>query len=202
MKCKNVNCQVEANPTLGSGKFCSRSCANTRIRTKEVRLKISKGVRKTGATRPPLTGESLERWKLSIKKSYEEKYISKSFDELSIWQKRRRVIEEQKGCCADCGISEWKSLPINLEVYHKDGNTDNNDRENLRALCPNCHSTTETWRGRNKPSLNGANKVSDIELIDALNTESTIRKALLKVGLAAKGKNYSRAKKLKENLLK
>ena len=102
MKCKNINCKAEANPTLGSGKFCSRSCANTRIRTKEVRLKISKGVKRTGATRPPLTGESLERWKLSIKKAYEKKYISKSFDELSVWQRRRRVIEEQNGCCAIC----------------------------------------------------------------------------------------------------
>jgi 5-methylcytosine-specific restriction endonuclease McrA len=200
MKCKNINCKAEANPTLGSGKFCSRSCANSRVRTKEVRLKISKGVKRTGATRPPLTGESLERWKLSIKKAYEKKYISKSFDELSVWQRRRRVIEEQNGCCADCGLAEWKSLPINLEVDHKDGNTDNNSRENLWALCPNCHSTTETWRGRNKPSFNGYNRVSDSELIDALNTESTIRKALLKVGLAAKGKNYSRAKKLKETM--
>lgn len=200
MKCKNTNCQLEANPNLGSGKFCSRSCANSRIRTKEVRLKISKGVKRTGATRPPLTGESLERWKLSIKQAYKEKYISKSFDELSVWQKRRRLIEEQNGCCADCGISEWKSQPISLEVDHKDGNTDNNTRENLWAICPNCHSTTETWRGRNKPSLNGSIKVSDVELLEALNTEPTIRKALLKVGLAAKGNNYSRAKQLKESL--
>lgn len=200
MKCKNVNCELEANPKLGSGKFCSRSCANSRIRTKEVRLKISKGVKKTGATRPPLTGDSLEKWKLSLKKFYEERYVSKSFDELSIWQKKRRVIEEQSGRCADCGLPEWKSLPITLEVDHKDGNTDNNDRDNLWALCPNCHSTTETWRGRNKPRLNGNNKVSDADLISALQTEDNIRKALLKVGLAAKGKNYSRAKKLKEQI--
>jgi 5-methylcytosine-specific restriction endonuclease McrA len=144
-----------------------------------------------------LDANTLVKWKESLRAGWKKKYESKTFDELSIWQKRKRVIEEQSGACADCGLSKWKSIPINLEMDHKDGNTDNNSRENLWALCPNCHSTTETWRGRNKPSKNGEHKVSDDVLLEALRTEPSIRKALLKVGLAAKGNNYERAKKLK-----
>lgn len=154
------------------------------------------GVKKSGKRRGPLTEEALSRWKSSIKLCYEKKYNSKSFDELSIWQKRKRVLEEQNNKCADCGLSEWKFKPITLEVDHKDGNTDNNSRENLWAICPNCHSTTDTWRGRNKPRYNGQKIVEDFVLLEALKSESNIRCALLKVGLAAKGGNYARAKRL------
>lgn len=52
--------------------------------------------------------------------------------------------------CTECGISEWQSKPISLHVDHIDGNSDNNFPSNLRLLCPNCHSQTETFCGRNK----------------------------------------------------
>jgi len=47
-----------------------------------------------------------------------------------------------------CGISDWKGKPITLELEHIDGNKYNNRLENLKLLCPNCHSQTKTWRGR------------------------------------------------------
>ncbi|MEU9183084.1 HNH endonuclease signature motif containing protein [Streptomyces sp. NPDC048484] len=53
--------------------------------------------------------------------------------------------------CALCGIeAEWLGEPLPLEVDHIDGNWRNNRVENLRFLCPNCHSTTDTYRGRAK----------------------------------------------------
>lgn len=51
--------------------------------------------------------------------------------------------------CSSCGIEEWKGQPIVLDLDHKDGNRDNNSLENLHFLCPNCHSLTTTFRGRN-----------------------------------------------------
>lgn len=203
MKCSNDKCTNNANPDLGSGKFCCRSCANSRIRTKEIKQKISKSVKRGWKARPPLSENVLQKWKQSIKQSWEDKYKAKSFEELSVWQKRRRVIDEQEGKCADCGLAEWNSMPIALEIDHKDGNTNNNSRENLWGLCPNCHSTTETWRGKNKNKTTPTGgklrtkKVSDKQLADALRTTSTIRQALLEVGLTAKGGNYQRAKELK-----
>ncbi|MBT2479430.1 HNH endonuclease signature motif containing protein [Streptomyces sp. ISL-94] len=54
-------------------------------------------------------------------------------------------------CCALCGIEAvWLGEPLPLEVDHIDGDWRNNRRENLRFLCPNCHSTTNTYRGRGK----------------------------------------------------
>jgi hypothetical protein len=51
--------------------------------------------------------------------------------------------------CEQCGISEWQGRPISLQLHHKDGDGTNNELENLEILCPNCHSLTDTWGGRN-----------------------------------------------------
>lgn len=52
--------------------------------------------------------------------------------------------------CNSCGISKWNNLPIVLELDHIDGNSHNHLKENLRFLCPNCHSQTSTYCGKNK----------------------------------------------------
>ena len=80
--------------------------------------------------------------------------------------------------------------PIVLELEHIDGNHSNNERENLEAICPNCHSQTDTWRGRNK--TNKRLKISDDEIVKAYIKTNSIRQTLLEVGLAAKGGNYKR----------
>lgn len=102
---------------------------------------------------------------------------------------------EYKCSTKDCGITEWKGNHLTLELDHINGIRSDNRKENLRWLCPNCHSQTPTFRGYNK-SLTGKKKVSDAELLTALNECVNIRTALQKVGLAAKGGNYERAKRL------
>lgn len=51
--------------------------------------------------------------------------------------------------CSKCQRVEWLGKPIPLELHHKDGNHDNVELSNLELLCPNCHSLTSTYRGRN-----------------------------------------------------
>jgi 5-methylcytosine-specific restriction endonuclease McrA len=54
-------------------------------------------------------------------------------------------------CCAHCGLTgEWQGKPLVLHIDHIDGNYEDCRRENLRFLCPNCHTQTPSWAGRNK----------------------------------------------------
>ena len=39
--------------------------------------------------------------------------------------------------------------PVCLELHHEDGNSENNTIENVRLLCPNCHSLTDTYKSKN-----------------------------------------------------
>lgn len=58
--------------------------------------------------------------------------------------------------CARCGTEPvWRGHPLPLEVDHVDGNWRDNRIENLRYLCPNCHSTTDSYRGRAKGRVRG-----------------------------------------------
>lgn len=98
--------------------------------------------------------------------------------------------------CNTCNNSVWMGQPIALEIDHIDGDNQNNARENLEAVCPNCHSLTPTWRGRNI----SLKRVSDTELSDAIMLHKNIRQALLSVGLTPKGNNYTRANRLKNTL--
>jgi 5-methylcytosine-specific restriction endonuclease McrA len=54
--------------------------------------------------------------------------------------------------CSECGLPpEWNGKSIVLQIDHKDGNGVNNSPYNVRFLCPNCHSQTETFGTRNRP---------------------------------------------------
>lgn len=66
---------------------------------------------------------------------------------------KKKLIEEGyiENVCVECGNEgEWNNKPITLELDHINGDRFDNRLENLRILCPNCHSQTPTFRGRNK----------------------------------------------------
>jgi hypothetical protein len=83
------------------------------------------------------------------KKHYSEILI-KGFKAKSIQLRRALneigVIE----ICSICNISSWNDKKINLEIDHIDGDNTNNIIENIRFICPNCHSQTNNYKFYNR----------------------------------------------------
>ena len=52
--------------------------------------------------------------------------------------------------CEACGIEEWLGAPLSMALHHVNGDGQDNRLENLQMLCPNCHSQTENFAGRNR----------------------------------------------------
>ena len=52
--------------------------------------------------------------------------------------------------CHICSISDWLNTTLVLHLDHINGVNNDNRLENLRLLCPNCHSQTNTYTGKNK----------------------------------------------------
>lgn len=51
--------------------------------------------------------------------------------------------------CSECKITSWNNKPLTLQLDHINGVNNDHRIENLRLLCPNCHSQTPTFSGGN-----------------------------------------------------
>lgn len=75
---------------------------------------------------------------------------------------RKRLIKDGLivNQCAKCKLSDvWNDEPITLQLDHINGNHSDNRLENLRLLCPNCHSQTANYAGKTPKKLCGCGKV-------------------------------------------
>ena len=74
-----------------------------------------------------------------------EEYIQKKY--MTSHMLRVRLLQEgiKQHQCEQCKVTEWNGKLIPLELDHIDGNRFNNNLDNLRTLCPNCHAQTSTY---------------------------------------------------------
>ena len=152
-------CGQEHDGGFGSGRFCSRSCANGGLRYPNP-LCHSCGKELVG-----------RNWKKKAKycsnkcqrdyeynnriKDWKEGKLVVDYDQVNSSLKsyiKRYMFEKYGSRCSKCGWGEVNpySGKVPLEVEHRDGNFLNNVEENLDLLCPNCHSLTSTYKALNK----------------------------------------------------
>ena len=191
IKLCDYGCGKEALHQLKNKKWCCEDSYNKCI---SARNKNSDGIKKAhiDGRVQSFPKNAYLKGHDSFRKNLQEKYDLLEFDEKPFAEKTRIILYEQNYRCAICNIQDWCGQPLTLHLDHIDGNNDNEKRENLRYICPNCHSQTKTYCGKNiknKP-------VNKKELKKALDNSKNIYQALKKCNLVPKGANYNRAKNL------
>lgn len=106
-----------------------------------------------------LTGATFEEPYAAMRRSRRARYRLSLEDVLvaestytNIGVLKRRLVDEGllAPVCAECGIDSWQGRLLTLHLDHINGVRNDHRTENLRLLCPNCHSQTGTFAGRNK----------------------------------------------------
>lgn len=162
---------------------------------------FAKGYDSRRNNRPHINGtykhseETKQKIKFILTKRFEEDFQKKlnefPFERLTK-EMRRKVLFKQRGeKCECCGIENWLEQKLTFQIDHIDGNYKNNVKTNLRILCPNCHSLTPTWRGKNIK-----NRIHKNDFLKAINSTENIHQALKMLNLNPVGGNYTTAKKL------
>lgn len=74
--------------------------------------------------------------------------------------------------CSECNVTNiWNGKELNLHLDHINGIHNDHRLENLRFLCPNCHSQTHTYAGRNKAYKNSPIGRAD-QAVDSKSTKT------------------------------
>ena len=106
---------------------------------------------------------------------------------------KKRLLKEGllKNECYKCGLkNEWQGELIVLQIDHINGDSRDNRLENLRILCPNCHSQTSTYAAKNK-----VNKVKKVK-IKKLRTTKIVWPEIEKLTQMVEETNFSQVGKL------
>lgn len=169
MECEN--CGSDHNGNYGSGRFCGKACArcfSTRAKRLEINIKVSKKL--TGRLISQETRNKLvESWrvgKLNDRRKRQPTPIDQILVEngrfTSKYVKDRIIADGIKPyVCEICGIDEYNDKPITLQLHHCNGVYNDHRIENLQILCPNCHSQTDNYAGKNR-SLRKKNQIGSV----------------------------------------
>jgi hypothetical protein len=70
--------------------------------------------------------------------------------------------------CERCGIEEWLGEPLSMALHHVNGDGLDNRLANISLLCPNCHSQTPNFSGRNIKRDRPARRLARLGAVPAI----------------------------------
>lgn len=111
---------------------------------------IKKMIQKFNIDYKHFLGSAHNKGKPSNKRKLPDQIFIVGQRQRSAYLKRALLESAIEYKCLICGNNEWMGRTLNLEVDHISGNSEDNRIENLRFLCPNCHSQTHTFGFRGK----------------------------------------------------
>lgn len=142
---KNSRCMKEVVRNAGIKPY-TRNVEIMRLRISEYGIDISDLEKRGKELRLEISRKSSSKLKIPLSDILIEKSTYSSS------QLKDRLFREGllKNKCSECGLeNEWNGKTIYLHMDHVNGHSDDNRIDNLRILCPNCHSQTETYCKRN-----------------------------------------------------
>ena len=103
---------------------------------------------KLGVYRPNQSGLGIKKTMPSIDIT---EILKGEYPHYQTFKLKQRLIKEgiKQNICEICNSDSWMGKKLNCELDHIDGDRTNHRLENLRMLCPNCHSQTDTYRAKN-----------------------------------------------------
>lgn len=190
-------CGIDILIKYGSGRFCSAKCARSFSTSKDrdqINKKVSEKLKGRKISLRPDSLRLAENARRIRMARLQKMWETEEIQNLSDFARRSRILKEQNNQCFICHLSSWCEKPLKLQLDHIDGNRSNNQRENLRLICPNCHSQTETYCGKSK---NASKDLSDEIISNCLiRNNFNITQTLKELNLAYGGSNWHRCHRL------
>lgn len=143
-------CHSEFKAIRATRRFCSHSCSASFTNLTRT---IQRNERWDANKKVCIVCNKLHTGRIYCSMKCKRQHMLTLFNEGKIISRivlRKYLILYRGEGCGICKISQWKNQPLLLEVDHIDGNASNNLPSNLQLICPNCHSITPSWKGRNK----------------------------------------------------
>ncbi|MFW6219729.1 MAG: HNH endonuclease signature motif containing protein [bacterium] len=155
-----LNCDIEFKSLISENrKFCSHSCSATYNN----KLKIKRNTKNRKNYHKRKKRICLNCGKITTNKycnskcqnDYRRNEIFKKIEAgdttLNHKQYKKYLTHKYGEKCMECGWCEIHPITGNvpIEMEHIDGNSENNSLDNLKLLCPNCHSLTPTYKSLN-----------------------------------------------------